>query len=94
MAAAARGAAPAARPARPQAAALAATLPSILSPLPAESLRMVGEETCVWVNALLGRIYRDAARSAHFHDWLKRQLENALNRGAKAEERGYMDDLK
>ena len=63
------------------AAILAATLPSILPPMPPQAVTRVGEETCVWVNAFFGRMYRDAARSSHFHEWFRLQLQKALNKG-------------
>lgn len=62
-------------------AALAATLPSRLPPIPREAMNRVGEETCVWLNAFVGRLYRDAVRSPHFHHWMGERIENALNQG-------------
>jgi hypothetical protein len=73
-------------------AALAATLPSVLPPFPPEALKQVGEETCVWLNAVLGRIYRDAARSPHFHAWLGARVAESLNKGWK-DRPDFIDDF-
>lgn len=65
------------------AAAVAATLPAALPPMPAAAVNAVGEESCVWLNAFLGRVYRDCARSPHFHNWMASRLEHNLNKGWK-----------
>jgi hypothetical protein len=75
------------------AAALAATLPATLPPIPAESVGNVGEETCVWLNAFLGRIYRDAARSPHYHLWFAARIEESLNKGW-ANRPDFVDEMK
>ena len=65
------------------AAAVAATLPAALPPMPPSAVNAVGEESCVWLNAFLGRVYRDCARSPHFHTWMASRLEHNLNKGWK-----------
>ena len=55
------------------AAALAASCPeSLPSALLATAAGRgcIGAETCVWLNALLGRVWRDAVSSPHFAGWL------------------------
>jgi hypothetical protein len=65
------------------AAALAATLPAALPPMPPSAVAAIGDESCVWLNAFLGRVYRDCGRSPHFHQWLASRLEHNLNKGWK-----------
>lgn len=69
-------------------AALAASLPSRLPSMPPQFGKAVGQETCVWLNAFSGRMYRDAARSAYFHKWFREKVETMLNKDTKP---GYVD---
>lgn len=71
-------------------ACLAATAPTVLPPLPPFFQNTIGFETCVWFNAFSGRVYRDAARSAYFHSWLKGTLTKNLNKGKRP---GFVDEF-
>ena len=70
---------------------LAATAPANLPPLPPAFRTVVDKETCVWFNAFSGRVYRDAASSAHFRAWLLQKLTFQLNRNSKTRP-GTRDD--
>jgi hypothetical protein len=69
-------------------AALAASLLSDLPALPPNFSKCITEETCVWVNAFLGRMYRDTARSANFHEWFCTKAAIMLNKGKRPD---YID---
>lgn len=69
-------------------AALAASLLSELPALPPNFSKCITEETCVWVNAFLGRMYRDTARSANFHEWFCTKAAIMLNKGKRPD---YID---
>ena len=69
-------------------AGLAASLASRLPTLPTSFSEAIGKETCVWFNAFSGRMYRDTARSAYFHQWFCTKLAHMLNKGHRP---GYVD---
>lgn len=71
-------------------ACLAASPPTTLPPLPPCFKKSVGLETCVWFNAFSGRVYRDAARSEYFHNWLLEKLTRKLNKGNRP---GFVDEF-
>ena len=71
-------------------ACLAASASIALPPLPQSFRKCIGPETCVWFNAFSGRVYRDAAKSEHFHDWLLAKLTTELNKGARP---GFVDEF-
>ena len=71
-------------------ACLAASASIALPPLPQSFRKCIGQETCVWFNAFSGRVYRDAAKSEHFHDWLLAKLTTQLNKGARP---GFVDEF-
>lgn len=62
---------------------LAATSPVLLPHLPPSFNASVGSETCVWFNALTGRLYRDMGNSSIFADWFCEKCTFMLNRGKK-----------
>jgi hypothetical protein len=64
-------------------AALAASQLPAQASLPAQFGRCIGEETCVWLNAFAGRMYRDAARSEYFHNWFCTKAGVLLNKGKR-----------
>jgi hypothetical protein len=68
--------------------ALAASLLSDLPALPPNFSKCITEETCVWMNAFLGRMYRDTARSANFHEWFCAKAAIMLNKGKRPD---YID---
>lgn len=64
-------------------AGLAASSLHTLPQLPPQFGESIQKETCVWFNALSGRMYRDAARSAEFHNWFCSKASHLLNKGKK-----------
>src|SRR5690606_8135749 len=72
------------------AAALAAALPAAMPPFHAGLKDAVQPETAVWFNAVVGRLYRDLARSEVFHQWLQTKLNTQLNKGNLPE---FIDEL-
>ena len=73
-------------------AVLAATLPSALpAALPPALLLGIAPESCVWANALTGRVFRDAAKSGAFRAQLARSLQRMVNRGRVPE---FLDELR
>lgn len=64
-------------------AALAASLIPGKASLPRQFSRCLGEETCVWINAFAGRMYRDVARSNAFHEWCCTKASYMLNKGKR-----------
>ena len=73
------------------AACLAASKPNALPLLPPCFRDAVGLETCVWFNAFSGRVYRDAASSEYFQNWLIEKLTKRLNSGSRP---GFIDEFK
>lgn len=70
-------------------AALAANNPTLLPDLPRQfAAQAIGLETCIWFNAICGRVYRDMAESDYFHNWFKVKLAAMLNKGKRP---GYVD---
>mmetsp|Transcript_15398 Transcript_15398/g.23208 ORF Transcript_15398/g.23208 Transcript_15398/m.23208 type:complete len:1273 (+) Transcript_15398:88-3906(+) len=65
-------------------AGLAASCLSSLPALPMRFQQCVGKETCVWFNALSGRMYRDAARSEWYNEWFCQKVANLLNKGKRS----------
>lgn len=65
-------------------AGLAASCLAKFPPLPRQFDNCIGNETCVWLNALSGRMYRDAARSAWFNKWFCTKITNLLNKGKRS----------
>jgi hypothetical protein len=64
-------------------AGLAASSLHALPPLPPQFGDSIHKETCIWFNALSGRMYRDAARSEGFHNWFCTKASHLLNKGKK-----------
>lgn len=64
-------------------ACLAATNPTLLPVLPNAFVSSIGTETCVWLNAFTGRVYRDIASSKYFYRWFCDRLTLMLNKGEK-----------
>jgi hypothetical protein len=64
-------------------AGLAACSLHALPKLPRQFEDTIQKETCVWFNALSGRMYRDAARSEGFHQWFCSKAAHLLNKGKK-----------
>ena len=64
-------------------ACLAARNPSILAELPGFFGQAIGSETCVWVNNLNGRLYRDICHSNFFYKWFCSKLTYLINKGAR-----------
>lgn len=64
-------------------AGLAASSLHTLPHLPPQFGDSIQKETCVWFNALSGRMYRDAARSPEFHNWFCSKASHLLNKGKK-----------
>lgn len=52
---------------------------------------LVQPETCVWFNAVLGRIYRDMSKSNEFRAWLRALVARLLNKAPKPD---YIDAFK
>lgn len=73
------------------AAGLAASLPSRVPAMPTQFGQAVGKETCVWLNAFSGRMYRDTARSDYFHNWFYEKVAKMLNKDRRP---GYIDEFK
>jgi hypothetical protein len=65
-------------------AGLAASCLAKFPPLPRQFDNCIGNETCVWLNALSGRMYRDAARSSWFNKWFCTKITNLLNKGKRS----------
>jgi len=61
-----------------------------LPALPSAFHGAIGSETCVWLNAFSGRVYRDAARSEYFHGWFCSKLAKMLNKGKRPD---YIDEF-
>lgn len=72
-------------------AGLAASLLSRVPNMPNQFAQTVGKETCVWLNAFSGRMYRDTARSEYFHKWFYEKLGKMLNKDRRP---GYVDEFK
>lgn len=72
-------------------AGLAASLMSQFPSLPMQIRNAIGKETCVWFNALCGRIYRDAARSDWFNTFFCKKSAQMLNKGKRP---SYIDEYK
>jgi len=64
-------------------AALAATNPARLPKLPSQFVAGIGTESCVWLNAFTGRMYRDACAAPLFHEWMQKLLLSMLNKGPR-----------
>lgn len=64
-------------------AAMASSLFPAKARLPRQFGRCIGEETCVWLNAFAGRMYRDVARSEAFHEWCCTKASYLLNKGKR-----------
>jgi hypothetical protein len=62
---------------------LAASNPRILSELPEYFCQSIGAETCVWVNNLSGRLYRDVCHSNYFYKWFCAKLTYLMNKGPR-----------
>mmetsp|Transcript_22551 Transcript_22551/g.22741 ORF Transcript_22551/g.22741 Transcript_22551/m.22741 type:complete len:1219 (+) Transcript_22551:249-3905(+) len=72
------------------AAGLAASLPSRVPTMPTQFAKAIGKETCVWLNAFSGRMYRDTARSDYFHNWFHEKVAKMLNKDRRP---GYIDEF-
>ena len=72
-------------------AGLAASLLSRVPNMPLQFSQAVGKETCVWLNAFSGRMYRDTARSEYFHKWFYEKAGKMLNKDRRP---GYVDEFK
>ena len=55
-------------------------------------LPVIGAETCVWLNAFTGRIYRDISKSKEFHIWLCALVGRLLNKAPKRPD--YIEEFK
>jgi hypothetical protein len=55
-------------------------------------LPVIGTETCVWLNAFTGRIYRDISKSREFHVWLCALVGRLLNKAPKRPD--YIEEFK
>jgi len=64
-------------------ACLAASNPGILAELPDLFCQAIGTETCVWVNNLNGRLYRDICNSNYFYKWFCAKLTHLMNKGPR-----------
>lgn len=77
-------------------AALAASSPEdvkLQMQSPVEMLMpVIGTETCVWLNAFTGRIYRDISKSDEFHEWLCALVGRLLNKAPKRPD--YIEEFK
>jgi len=71
-------------------ACLAATPLSRLPKLPGSFNDVVGNESAVWFNAVIGRIYRDLSISPYFHNYFCSRATSALNRGNRPK---YIDSF-
>jgi len=69
-------------------AALAASGISNLLP---HGLTLKGSESCVFLNAFIGRVYRDAALSSEFQSWCCSRGSNALNKAVN--QKGNLGDF-
>ncbi|CAK9251029.1 unnamed protein product [Sphagnum jensenii] len=72
------------------AAVLASCAPSLLPPLPSSFLHTVGYESCVWLNALVGRLYRDMIHSPFFMYWTVAKASTLLNKRTRPD---YVDEF-
>jgi hypothetical protein len=71
-------------------AALACSSLADMPGLPPQFGRCLAEETCVWLNAFSGRMYRDAARSEYFHGWWCSKATHLLNKGKRPD---FLDEF-
>ena len=69
-------------------ACLAARNPSFLAELPGLFSHAIGSETCIWVNNLNGRLYRDICHSNFFYKWFCSKLTYLMNKGPRP---GFID---
>ena len=61
------------------AAALAGTKPTLLPTITPAAFCRIERESCMWFNALGGKVFRDCSRSPAFHKWLAGRIEINLN---------------
>ena len=62
---------------------LAACSPLLLPSLPRAIQQCIGSESCVWLNALLGRVYRDMRHSVYFNYWCVAKASSIFNKGTR-----------